>query len=202
MPSFSINSSAQLGNVSGQQQTTITDNLMSNIIESIPAAQPGSLTTRTNNTAGTLTMTNANHGITTGQRLDLYWTGGQAYGAVAGTVSGTSVPIASVAGGSALPAANTAINVGLCQQVLVACTGNNLSAKLEALPTGSNGYYVFDSSAPADLLADYVVGGIMSSWFTGNGVTNPLAAVTVASVWMSHNNTAGSQTMQCALLSH
>lgn len=201
MPQFNSNKNASLGNIAGAAVVSVTDDVTFNEqIPAIPAAQPGVLTVRTNNTSGSLTMTNAGHGIITGQRIDLYWTGGQCYGAIAGTVAGTVVPIASVSGGSVLPAAATAINVGIPQQRTLAITGNNLSALL--LASAVAGYVVFSSVAPADLLAVYLTAGIAYDWFTGNGVTNPLAAVTVATVWVSHGTTTGTQTMGVGALYH
>jgi hypothetical protein len=198
MPTMAVSQSYSLNGMPGAVNTTITDNLASNIVESIPAAQPSTLTTRTNNTVGTLTMTNSNHGIVNNQRVDFYWAGGQCYNVTVGTVSGTSVPFTTA---TALPVVNTVINVGIATQVLLAVTGNNLSGLLLSAPS-ANGYFVFDSSAPADLLAEFVSAGIAYGWFTGNGVTNPLAGGTVASIWMSHNNTAGAMTMSAGTLSH
>jgi hypothetical protein len=73
----------------------------------LAAAKTGTLTTRTDNDTGTLTMT-AGHGITTGQTLDVYWAGGQRRGMTVGTVATNSVPIDGGAGDN-LPANTTAI---------------------------------------------------------------------------------------------
>lgn len=77
---------------------------------SVPAGKAGTLTTRTDNETGTLTL-GASHGITTGQIIDLYWSGGARYEITVGTVSGTSVPIGADNSGSGdnLPSASTAI---------------------------------------------------------------------------------------------
>lgn len=77
----------------------------------VPPAAAGTLTTRTDNQTGTLTMSDAGHGITTGAVIDLYWEGGARYGITVGTVSGTSVPIgADDSGhGNNLPVATTPI---------------------------------------------------------------------------------------------
>src|SRR5687768_15260880 len=75
------------------------------------AAKTGSLTTRTSDTVGELTMT-AGHLITTGARLDIYWTvagvNGARRGVVVGTVVVNAVPISGGAG-DVLPAAATAV---------------------------------------------------------------------------------------------
>lgn len=73
---------------------------------SVPPGFAGSLTTRTNNTHGIVTTTNA-PSIVTNDVVDVYWTGGQRRQMVA-TVSGSAV---TVDGGSGtnLPVASTAI---------------------------------------------------------------------------------------------
>lgn len=77
----------------------------------------GTLTTRTSDTVGTLTMSTASHGIATGDRFTLRWSsnlfvadgqvGSRRY-CLAGTVSGTSVPF-TLGTGKVLPAPSTSI---------------------------------------------------------------------------------------------
>jgi hypothetical protein len=189
------------GFVAASDGVSLTDN--EGIIASpasVLAAQPGVLTTHTTNTTGSLTMTNASHGIITGQRIDIYWTGGQCYGAVAGTVAGAVVPIASVSGGSNLPASSTAVTVGIPLQTTFSLTGNNLTALV--LSTPQNGYFVFDASS-SDVLAEYVVGGRVFTWDTTAPAANPLAGLVPTSVWMSHSYVSGPvTTMQAAAITH
>lgn len=199
MPNFSLQQNATLNGTSAPvNQVSVTDNLATNVNESIPIAQPGQLTTRTDNTHGTITMTNSGHGITTGQRIDLYWSNGQTYNVTVGTVSGTSVPITLSTG--SLPVVNSAVTAGIATQVLIAITGNNLSALLFTTP--SNGYFVMDTSGPADENPQYVAAGGSYTWYTGSGITNPLAGVTIASMWMSHSNVNSAVNMQAGALYH
>lgn len=199
MPQFTSQSNASLGTtVAPTVQATVTDNLAIEIDESIPAAQPGSLTTRTDTTHGTLTMTNAGHGIQTGDRVDLYWSGGQTYNVTVGTVAGTSVPITLSTG--TLPALNSAVTVGIAKQVDIALTGNNLSALLFTAPV--QGYFVMATSAPADENAQLVAAGGAYTWYTGSGITNPLAGVTIASIWLSHSDTTQANNLKAAALAH
>ena len=203
MPQFTLNLSASMSGINGQFLAAATDNIGSIMQPTVLPAQPGQLTTRTSGTAGTLTMQNANHGIVTGQRIDIYWTGGQCYNATVGTVSGASVPFTAVSGGSAWPSLNTEVVAGICLQVDgLAVNGANLSALFEVLPAGTSGYFVYDTSVPADVLADFVVGPAPNYWYTGGPGSNPLSTNTVASVWFSHNNTLQSVQMQAGLLSH
>lgn len=80
-----------LGSSINGQTTRTADTAVAHEI-AVPAGKAGTLTTRTDNETGTLTL-EANHGITTGSTIDLYWDGGARYTITVGTVSGTSVPI-------------------------------------------------------------------------------------------------------------
>jgi hypothetical protein len=202
MPAFNLQQAASLDTVSGAQaQVTLTDNLSVVVQESVLAAQPGVLTTHTDSTHGTLTMTNSGHGIITGQRIDLYWATGQTFNVTVGTVSGTSVPITLSTG--TLPIATTPIVVGIATETLIAVTGNNLSAMLYVAPPGVGAYFVTDTSG-ADVNAQYVYGanGGSYNWYTGNGITNPLAGDTIISIWMSHNDINGADILQAGFLAH
>jgi hypothetical protein len=63
----------------------------------LAAAKGGTLTTRTSDTAGTLTMSSG-HGITDGQVIDIYWSTGQVTSATVGTVATNSVPFTGATG--------------------------------------------------------------------------------------------------------
>ena len=165
----------------------------------VPAAQPGVLTTHTTNTTGSLTMTNANHGIITGQRIDIYWTGGQCYGAVAGTVSGLVVPIASVSGGSNLPASSTAVIIGISTVAAFPCTGNNIQGLVAS--SSKLSYFVFNSGS--DIVALLVQAGDLYEWYVGATYANPLASSTPTVVYMSHNDITQAHTdLQTACVTH
>jgi hypothetical protein len=163
----------------------------------LPVAQAGSLTTRTSNTAGTLTMNSLSHGITTGSTIDIYWTGGQCRGATVGTVAGNSVPFTG-ATGTVLPAAATAITAMNPVVKNLAVVGNNLQGLALELKNPNNaptvatdvGTFSFQSSAPAELLCriqdNYDNVYVWDAATANTGDTNPLAGVTVATVNVSH----------------
>lgn len=189
------------GLISASMTQSVTDNVGVLANPNVPAAQPGVLTTHTTNTTGTMTMTNSNHGITTGQRIDIYWTDGQCYGAVAGTVSGTSVPIASVSGGSNLPASSTAVVVGIATSAPFNLTGNNLQALILAA-TSASGYFVINDGSSDDFAA-FVSAGFVYAWIKGDVAANPLATYTPTTVFISHNSIAGAVPgMQAAAVTH
>lgn len=156
----------------------------------IPAAKTGSLTTRTNNTDGTLTM-DPGHGIITGQVVDIYWVGGSRVGVVVGTVSVNSVPISGGSGDN-LPAQSTAINVGIRQTEVGSVVGNNAVAMLAfaALLTGDYYGYVSFLTAGDVQIAAYKLSPDRPNWDWDNqgDASNPFSGQTVAKVLFSHGN--------------
>lgn len=99
----------------------------------IAAGKSGTLTTRTDNNTGTLTMASG-HGLTDGAKIDIYWAGGVQYDVTVGTVSVNSVPIDGGVGDN-LPSTSTAI---------VACVRTQVNINLDG-----------DVASLVSLLADY-----------------------------------------------
>lgn len=86
-----------------------TGDLATKVNVQVPRGTAGVLGVRTSNSVGTLTAANGNHGIGTGDKFDLYWSGGHRVSVVAGTVSGTSIPITGGDIGEDLPIAATIV---------------------------------------------------------------------------------------------
>lgn len=163
--------------------------------DTLAAAKTGSLTTRTSNTAGTLTM-DAGHGIATGNRLDLYWTNadgtkGARYGITVGTVSTNSVPISSGAGDN-LPTLNSAITAMVPTKYAMSLP----YAKLLALGVGAAAPAVaaFVDGSDAAVFGGRCTGtGGHYLWDAGNGASNPFGTTNVASVFLSHGDSTAAQ---------
>ena len=75
--SASIRQSSSLGGVSFPESRTITADGQIVHEVSVPAAQGSELAGKVSSTAGNLTMDESDHTITTGARLNLYWSGGR-----------------------------------------------------------------------------------------------------------------------------
>lgn len=165
---------------------------------SIPAAKIGQLTTRTDTNTGVLTMSGG-HGITTGQKLDLFWDGGSRHGMTVGTVSTNSVPI-DLGSGDDLPTNLTNITAMVPVSYELLLTGNNAIAIGAYSPKA--GYVAFVDDGPADIAAAvYQLDADQGkSWFSGNGVTNPLASAAVTAVHFSHGDSTSAQTMKALVL--
>jgi len=159
-----------------QSQVTRSGSASIGLIESLAAAKPGTLSTRTNNTDGTLTM-EAGHGFTTAAVIDLYWAGGVRYGVVVGTVATNSVPISGGAGDN-LPAQATAITAVLESQANIFIDGDNtellaieLRTNNRALRTaGHVAFYDADDALVAEL---DLVANIPQVYDIAAGITNP-----------------------------
>lgn len=147
-----------------------------------PQAWSGTLTTRTDDFNGTITMTSGSHAISTGDTIDLFFvhptTGvNQAmYGATVGTVSGTSVPFTTAVAataGAVLPTADDPIT-GMTQVVVDSdWDADKLVAIGTLLP--NRGVVVFYSSGDTVELVLALTAAEMWFWMDGGTEVNPLA---------------------------
>ncbi len=197
------------GKTYAENQSLTANRSLSTELSAVPQAYSSTLTTKTNNTSGSLTLPGG-HNVTTGSLVDIYWVVGGvnkcAFACTVGTVSGNTVPISSVLGGDALPASSTAVVVALCQVVPLALVGNNLVAILMTLATAANavgrGVFTFVDGSAALLLNKQLNQNTVSDWYTNAAATNPLAGVTVANVYLSHNVTTAAQAMRVGALTN
>ena len=181
-----------------EQSTPLSDSSQHAVNPTLAVAQNGSFGSRSNNTVGTLTLS-ANHGITTGQRIDLFWSTGVRYGITAGTVSGTSVPI-SGGDGDNLPANGTTIKAGIVSNLSFPLVGDNLT--LLALRSTAEAQFTFNNGT-ADVASFHFSAGIAYDWYTGQGRTNPLAGLNdITRLYVSQNGVSSAATAQAATLSH
>lgn len=158
----------------------------------LAAAKTGTLTTRSSGTAGTLTMTGG-HGITDGQRIDIYWSTGSCRGATVGTVSVNSVPFTG-ATGDALPVQDTAVTVQVPDEETFAVPGDDTVSISVSCPQG--GTVVFADSMGAEIFA------VVRDATTTNYVnvisetgTNPFAGETVAKIFLSQRSSSQTSTL-------
>jgi len=162
----------------------------------LPAAKTGQLTTRTDNDTGVLTMAGG-HGITTGARLDVYWSGGSRRGMTVGTVSGNTVPIDGGAG-DALPANMTSITAMVPSEEVLAVPGNNAQAVAVNCPVG--GTVVFATSGNTEIFASVRTSANPTEVRVFSEGTNVFAGQTVAKVFLSHGSSAGASTLTGAVM--
>lgn len=162
---------------------------------SLAAAKSGTLTTRTSDSQGTLTL-GSGHGVTDSARLDVYWTNtdgtvGRRYGMVVGTVSGTSVPLTSSGGGDNLPAASTAVTVMVPQLETFAVTAADLKALCVGCSAGATAVFR-EADTTLVLAAEADDANSSYTWDSSSGMTNPFAE-NVADVYLSHADATAAQ---------
>lgn len=151
---------------------------------SLPVAKSGTLTTRTNNTDGVITLS-AGHGLVTG-RMDVFWVGGGRYG-VTGTVAGDTVTL-TVGAGDNLPVVTTAIRVAVPQLESFLVTAADMQMLIVGCPTGQSFdiWAIFLDAVAAVVAAVYVASGSDAyRWDVDNGAAIPFGS-DVVEVYLSH----------------
>lgn len=172
-----------------------------NFSPSVPVAWLGTLTTRTDANTGEITMDDADHEIDTGDRLMLYWEAdddlGNAAGhrrfVLAGTVSGTAVPI-DLGAGDNLPVDETPnITVCVMEQITAVLTGDDVVAIMLNSSGATFTDFVFMNSTTEHLHVQLDVNEAYI-WASTLGTTNPIAGDSILSIWAGHSSTDAAQT--------
>jgi len=159
-----------------------------NSVAVTPAAA-GTLTTRSSNTGGVVTLSNG-HDVVNG-RCDVYWSGGSRYG-VTVSVSGNA---ATISGGSGdnLPVATTAVNLKNPQSLTLSLDGTvavgvTTWSTLGTRSTNLPGRIVFESAAPAVLLTTLLTYAAPNYEWDGSAADTPING-TVTTIYFSQGNT-------------
>lgn len=161
-------------------QETLSSDAVEALEASIPIAVTGELTTRTDANTGTLTMDSASHGITTGAKIDLYWTGGQRRYMTVGTVSGTSVPI-DLGSGTDLPVATTEVIAAVVQVFTVSIAGDDVLSLL-ATADFTRCQIVLNSTGPVEELAIHLNASEAYDWLSTSTVANPITGDAITEI--------------------
>lgn len=195
--SAQITRNVQVAGLSFPESRAVSSNYAILHDVSIAGGVAATLTTRTDNTNGVLTAA-VGHGIVTTQVFDLYWTGGQRRGCVAGTVTATTIAISGGFGDN-LPVATTAVVMSPRTQLPASVIGNNVA--YFTLYAINRGTFTFTGSDNVEDIAYVVDAGGVVDWRSGAGVTNPLAGQTNAYVYVSHDQLTA-KNMKCAILNN
>lgn len=197
--SATVRRSASVANSLFSESVKVTADASVGVNLSIPAAKTGTLTTRTDNDTGTLTMS-ASHGIQTGDVIDLYWATGARYNVTVGTVSVNSVPIDGGTGDN-LPSTSTAVTAQVKQvQSLGSVTMNNVVAILVECPKRST--VTFRSSgATVELNIPFTGdtgGGYI--WTSSDIGSNPMSGDTIVDVAITQEDSDTTMNARVTLL--
>lgn len=198
MPSVTITQSITGGGVSIQPLAIVRSNSGPIALEdTLPAAKTGSLTTRTDDDTGELTMSSG-HGITTGQVIDIYWNGGVQYGVTVGTVATNVVPIDGGIGDN-LPAQGTAITAVVQSSINLAIDGDNadvVSIMLETVDKSlrTAAHVQFRDAANDEIAEIDLVANIPKVWDIAGGSSNPFTGDPITNLKASQANSTSTET--------
>ncbi|MEP0846067.1 MAG: hypothetical protein HRF50_04500 [Phycisphaerae bacterium] len=177
------------GNVQRQAEGQIGQSVTLN------AAKAGTLTTRTTDTAGTITL-GAGHGIVDADVVDIYWSGGRRYNVVVGTVAGNDVPISGGAGDN-LPAQDAALTLAKQQTIDMDFEGDLLEACGAVCP--QRGHIGFFDGASLVLSVD-LAANTPWLWWKNGGHTNPLASQTITQAKATQEISTGTAELKLGVL--
>jgi len=203
MPSLTYNPTLTgLGATAISKQIVRTGDSGTSIDPTVPKGYAGTLSTRTDNETGTLTL-GSGHGITTGQTIDLYWSGGLRRTVLVGTVATNSVPIGADNGGTGdnLPSQGTAIVASPRLAFNASIDGDNVKLIGVQLVTTdpaqtTAGVAVLLDSADDTIATLDLVANIPQVWDIEGGHTNPFTGDPITDGIVSQANTTYDATLR------
>ena len=162
---------------------------------SLPAAVSGTLTTRTSDSVGVVTV--ASHSITTSDKVAVFWSGGYRYNVAVSATSGTTISIGSGGSGDNLPAASTALTI--CKETTLSFShvGNDIKGMVVHSPQRMS-MNVRDT-VPASQVAVDVPANEGWFWISNATGTNPFAGDTLQDIILANADTTA-QTATVLLL--
>ena len=175
MPTGQISSDVSLAGISFTSTVTRTESGQISHEVTLPAAEAGTLSTRTDNEEGTATL-GEGHGIETSDLVDIYWSGGCRRGVTVGTVDGTSVPFGegeNIGAGDNLPTQGTAIFVA--ERVPINTDFDGDDVVMIAVHSTQRCQVDFEDSEDASLAALELAAEEVWTWMSDQPATNPLA---------------------------
>jgi hypothetical protein len=172
-------------------------------LPALVAAQTGTLSTRTDNDTGVATLTTGHGIVTSGDKVDVYWSGGVRYGMTA-TVATNDVTIDG-GGGDNLPAQSTAVTVVTQVEInplnldgdnaqVVGVIYRNTGAGA-GMDTGAKAHIDFQDSGSAsinelDLVHETAAGGLDEIVNISAGDTNTYTGNPITKGFASHDSTS------------
>jgi len=186
MPSATMTSSLIVAGLSmSSSLSKTTDGAITQEV-SLVAGMAGTLTTKASDTAGTVTVT-ATPTMSNSDTVNLFWSGGSAYGATVGTISSMAIPFTGASGDS-MPDQDTVITIAKVTNINLDVVGNDID--LNSANCTVAGHLNYKTAEPADIAQVTLYANKAYLWEDKNGVTNPLAGETVGSVDASVQGTA------------
>ena len=161
----------------------------------VAAGKTGELTTRTDNDTGVATLSTG-HGITTGQKVDVFWNGGRRYNMTA-TVATNAVTVDG-GGGDNLPVQGTAVVLCVHTVVNAAFDPDDLTALL--ITASKRASVVLVDAGDNILFAVDLAAGECSLWWSNSGITCPMSGNDVAHIWVGNGDSAAALAASVSVL--
>lgn len=194
--------------VAANKTITKTEGNASGWSETLPAGSAGTLSTRTNDTDGTVTLTGS-HGITDADVIDIHWVDAAglnqvAYGATVGTVAAQDVPFTG-ASGTALPAEDYVIVADEQIEILTPIDGDNLEmigvSPEFAQSSNTSGVRVdFQDSGDATIKALTMYANGPFTWDPHSNITNPFTGNPITHCHVSNGVAAACTLIMASLV--
>lgn len=158
----------------------------------LPPGLAGTLSTRTDNDTGVLTVATG-HGVTTSNTVDVFWAGGRRYGVTVTATTATTISI-DVGSGDNLPVVTTAIVVAPQVQINATIDGDaasiiGLSLEYANPSSTAVGHADFQDVSNATVTQQNLVANSPKSWDIAGGDTNAFTGNVIQRV-MAANGSA------------
>jgi hypothetical protein len=128
----------------------------------------------------------AGNGLVTNDKVDVFWQGGRRYGMTA-TVADDGVTVTLAGGaGADLPATGTAVAVA--KRSVINANFNAAEASVLLVTASTRTSVVFADASGNVLLALDLKPGQCCLWWAGSGFACPIAAGTVAAIWVANGD--------------
>lgn len=206
MPTLTYSLSISSGGITVQKSLSRTGTGSISVEESLPAGKAGTLTTRTDDDTGTITATA--HGLSAGDNIDVFWSGGRRYSMKVSSVTDANIiVVGTVAGdigvGDVLPAATTALVV--TKQVVInvlidgdALTNGHVTLSLETSDTTltTKGHALFEDAAGDDIAAINLTANSPIVYDIAGGASNPFTGDIIVSAKCTNANSSTAATLK------
>lgn len=190
------------GSALGSEPVTETGDHVNNYTVALAAGLAGSITTRSGDGAGVITMGATGHGIAGADIVDIYWVGGARYAVTIDSIGGAgnielTFDDTPAATGDVLPADETAVIV--CERATVNTQIDGDNVKLFGVSCDQRSQITFYDVGNA-IIKQYVlpVANAFASWYSQSQATNPLTGNPITYAKVSNGSTtAGTLKIRC-----
>lgn len=203
MPQAINTVSISAGGVSIQRAITRTGDGVIAVEVTLPAATAGTLTTRTDDDTGVITV--ASHTVIVGDKVDVFWSGGRRYGMTVSAQDATTITVGTLAGeigaGDVFPAQSTAVTIVKQTLINVAIDGDEveiigLSLETTDSTLATKGHAQFEDAAGDDIAAINLTANVPSVYDVAGGATNPFTGDPITTCRASNANSTTAATLK------